>query len=172
MPRRSPRGADFTSLTAEASFSPCARVAASSPRSAASDFSRASVRAAAAGSGTGLPALDLEPGDARGEAVDRWQLSCGAAGAEAGWIAGQPSIQPTPITSAAATAPETGATIQGETGGKPAQSAGDARGPSGDGSGCRLGRRFRAIASAALFVSLDTSVASRSMVGGARFGRP
>ena len=42
-------------------------------------------------------------------------LSCGAGGG-AGWIAGQPSIQPTPITSAAATAPETGATIQGETG--------------------------------------------------------
>jgi hypothetical protein len=42
-------------------------------------------------------------------------LSCGAGGA-AGCIAGQPSIQPTPITSAAATAPETGATIQGDTG--------------------------------------------------------
>ena len=68
----SPRGADFTSLTAAASFSPCARAAASSPRSAATDFSSASVRAAAAGSGTAARLADLwlEAGDTRGETVD------------------------------------------------------------------------------------------------------
>ena len=58
------RGADFTSLIAEASFSDCARWAASSLRSAASDFSSASARAAAAGSGAaaaGLPTLDSTP---------------------------------------------------------------------------------------------------------------
>ncbi len=115
----SPRGADFTSLTADASFSPCARVAASSARNAATVFSRASVRAAAAGSGTGLPTFGSSPAT-RAVRSSMAALSCGAGGAEAGWIAGQPSIQPTPITSAAATAPETGATIQGETGREPA----------------------------------------------------
>ncbi len=37
-------------------------------------------------------------------------------GAEAGCTAGQPSIQPTPITNAAAAAPDTGAMTQGEIG--------------------------------------------------------
>src|SRR5207245_7700755 len=111
----SPRGADFTSLMADASLSPCARVAASSARNVATVFSRVSVRVAAAGSGTGLPTFGSSPAT-RAVSASMAVLSCGAGGAEAGWIAGQPSIEPTPITSAAATAPETGATIQGETG--------------------------------------------------------
>ncbi len=131
----SPRGADFTSLMADASFSPCARVAASSARNAATVFSRASVRAAAAGSGTGLPTFGSSPAT-RAVRPSMAALSCGAGGAEAGWIAGQPSIQPTPITSAAATAPETGATIQGETG----RDGGSATGELLDGSFGDLGR--------------------------------
>ena len=111
----------------------------------------------------GLAGFGLQAGDARGEIVDRAALSCGAGGA-AGWIAGQPSIQPTPITSAAATAPETGATIQGETGAGAGRRVRRRR--------WRLGRGFGvAAASLACAVSLVTSVASRSMVGGARLGR-
>src|SRR5215207_6798380 len=99
-------------------------------------------------------------------------------------MAGQPSIEPTPITSAAATAPETGAMIQGETGRDGGASTGDTDGASGQGScGCSCGGSGEgsdgvsddasaALDSAGLLVSLDTSVASRSMVGGSRFGRP
>ena len=59
--RRQSRGADFASLTAQASFSACAR-AASSLRSAATDFSSASMpRAPMAGSAAGLLALASTP---------------------------------------------------------------------------------------------------------------
>jgi hypothetical protein len=101
-------------------------------------------------------------------------VSCGADGADAGWIGGQPSIQPTPITSAAATAPETGATIQGETGGEAGGETASAGGSSTDDTGVASGAGAGSGpdgASAELFVSPDTTVASRSMVGPARFGR-
>src|ERR1700738_3975949 len=74
-------------------------------------------------------------------------------GAAAG--AGHPSIQATQITSEAATAPETAAMTQGEIA---AEGASEMR------SGCASASAFR--------VSPDTSVASRSMVGGARLARP
>src|SRR6202790_4263350 len=74
-------------------------------------------------------------------------------GASAG--AGHPSIQATQITSEAATAPETGAITQGEIA---AEGSWELR------SGCASASTFR--------VSPETSVASRSMVGGARLARP
>ena len=106
-------------------------------------------------------------------------VSCGADGADAGWIGGQPSIQPTPITSAAATAPETGATIQGETGGEEGGETDSAGGSSTDDTGVASGAGAASgsdgasaeLFSAELLVSPDTTVASRSMVGPARFGR-
>ena len=52
---------DFTSLTAEASFSLCARVAASSPRSAATRFFQRSIRAARRDRARRLPAFDSRP---------------------------------------------------------------------------------------------------------------
>lgn len=105
-------------------------------------------------------------------------VSCGADGPDAGWIGGQPSIQPTPITNAAATAPEIGATIQGETGldaggvtdgetvSAGCSSADDTGGVSDAGAASASDD-----ASAELFASSETTVASRSMVGAARFGR-
>ena len=96
-------------------------------------------------------------------------------------MAGQPSIQPTPITSAAATAPETGATIQGETGAGAGTGCG--AGSAAVQSRCRLPRlqtrglgvRLRAPqyppSLSPFAVSLVTSVASRSIVGGSRLGR-
>ena len=77
------RGADFTSLIAEASFSDCARWLASSPRSVASDFSSASVRAAAAGSGAGtadLPVADSTLATRAARSSSAAELTCGAAG--------------------------------------------------------------------------------------------
>src|SRR5439155_17189354 len=152
-------------LVADASFSPCARVAASSARSAATVFSRVSVRVAAAGSGTGLPTFGSSPAT-RAVSASMAVLSCGAGGAEAGWIAGQPSIEPTPITSAAATAPETGATIQGETGrdGGSATAGFSTEGSSTEGSSTlatsgAASATGSGAASAEPFVSLDTSVA-------------
>ena len=70
--------------------------------------------------------------------------------------------------------------IQGETGRDGGASTGDTDGASAE---ARVAARVKArlgasddasagLASAALLVSLDTSVASRSMVGGSRFGRP
>jgi hypothetical protein len=90
------------------------------------------------------------------------ELGWGESGA-AGCTAGHPSIQPTPITNAAATAPETGAMIQGEIGRGAGVEAGGGAGASGGGSG--------GTSPAAGCVSLETWLASRSMVGGARLGR-
>ena len=98
---------------------------------------------------------------ARGMGRRRFLSGAGALTA-AGWIAGQPSIQPMPITSAAATAPESGATIQGDTGADGTES-GVAEGASAVASD--------GAASLAGAVSLVTSVALRSMVGGSRLGR-
>ena len=162
-----PPGAALTSLTIAASFSDCARAAATSPPSAASDFSSASMRAADAGSGAAvaaLPALDSTPAmralisSMTAELI--W-LAAGVAG-----IAGHPSIQPTPITSEAATAPETIATTQAE--------IGAAAGSRDEGSWDEdpwetcSGR----VSSPAFRGSLDTSDASRSIVGGGRLARP
>src|SRR5271154_4554795 len=114
-------------------------------------------------------------------------LICGALGA--GGTAGQPSIQPTAITSVAATAPEVGAITQGEieegetegeTEGEIA-AAGAAAGSPDDAladellsgelwSGELCGACSGAAPPAAFLVSL-TSLASRSMVGGARLTR-
>src|SRR3954447_14469821 len=77
------------------------------------------MRAADAGSTTGttgLLVLASRPATRAVRSSIAAALSCGAGATAAGGIAGQPSIQPTPITSAAATAPEIGATIHGETG--------------------------------------------------------
>jgi hypothetical protein len=60
--------------------------------------------------------------------------------------------------------------IQGETGLDGGASTGDTDGASGVGSGDGSGDASDDV-SAELFVSLDTSVASSSMVGGSRFGR-
>jgi hypothetical protein len=110
-------------------------------------------------------------------------FTCGAA--DGGWTAGQPSIQPTPITSAAATAPEKGAITQGEIAGDipdvpdgalavAAGSAGCSDAAcSGAGSACGLLSPGSVTASvASTFGAVVTSVASRSMVGGARLVRP
>src|SRR3954463_10208122 len=90
-------------------------------------------------------------------------------------MAGQPSIQPTPITSAAATAPEMGATIQGETRADAATGcgAGSATGASAAASDAAASGAAASGAAASLgfAVSLVTSVALRSIVGGSRLGR-
>src|SRR5258706_6606854 len=156
-------GADLTSFTAAASFSDCARTAASSPRNAAWDFSSASMRAAAPASGAagGLLVFDSTLAIRATRSSMTAALTWGAVGVAG--TAGHPRIQPTPITSAAATAPETGAITHGEIG---AEGSREMR--SGSGSDCGSGRA----SAPALRVSLEISDASRSMVGGARLARP
>src|SRR5215470_12356208 len=111
------RGADLTSFNALPSLSDCERRPAISLRNAPTDFSSASTRAAVAGSAaeavgllTLASTLATRPLNASTIAV----VTSGAAGGAC--TAGQPSIQPTAITSAAATAPDSGAITQGETG--------------------------------------------------------
>ena len=153
------RGADLRSLTAAASFSDCARRPAISPRNAATDFSSASTRAAAAGSGAGdgLSVLDSMPARRAARSSMAAALAAGCAGAAGGIsTSGHPDSHTAPITSAAAPAPETAAMT---------------------GGGDRSAEADATIASALrprryLGASPDTSVASRSMVGGARLARP
>jgi hypothetical protein len=78
----------------------------------------------------------------------------------AGKTAGHPSIQPTQITSEAATAPDMAAMTQGEIAGAGSRDVGSGCVP----SGCTSSPAFR--------VSPDTSDGSRSMVGGVRLARP
>ena len=98
----------------------------------------------------------------------RQRSTCGAAGGAC--TGGQPSIQPTAITSAAATAPENGAISQGEIGRRRRRLDGllarlRLRGAASRVGGfrLRLGRGG---------VSPDTLVASRSIVGGSRLALP
>src|SRR5467141_1532366 len=176
-----PPGVALTSLTMAASFSDCARAVATSPRSEASDFSSASMRAADAGSGAAvaaLPALDSTPAMRALRSSMTVELIWPAAGVAG--IAGHPRIQPTPITSEAATAPETIATTQAEIGaaaGSGDEGCGDEgswdedpwdRGSSDGGWEICSG----GVSSPAFRGSLDTSDASRSIVGGGRLARP
>src|SRR6185369_10422017 len=108
-------GADFASFRALAVLSDCARRLAMSLRRLPADFSSASIRATMAGSAAGLPALASTAATRPFKASTVALVTCGAAGGAC--TAGQPSIQPTPITTAAATAPESGAMTQGEIGG-------------------------------------------------------
>ena len=152
------RGAAFTSLTAAANFSDCARSVASSLRSEESDFSSASIRLAAAGSGTAagaLLALDSTLATRAARSSMAAVLTGGGIGV-AGTTAGQPRTQATAITSEAATAPETAAMTQDEI--AAAVGSWDLR--SGSASAPTCG------------VSAETSVASSSMVGGGRLARP
>src|SRR5665213_2978856 len=65
-----------------------------------------------AGSAVGLASLASTPETRAVSASTLAAVTCGVA---ADCTGGQPSIQPIPITSAAATAPESGAITQGET---------------------------------------------------------
>ena len=152
-------GADFISSTSAASFSDCARAAASSVRREADDFSSVSIRAAAVVSGTGAGAggggaLVLDSTLAI-RAARPSIAAVSASGAGSGEAAFHPRNQATPSTAAAVPAPATAAVMIGNI-------------PDGDrcwgvGSGSAPAAAFR--------TSPDTSVASRSMVGPARFGR-
>src|SRR3984893_9915302 len=173
------RGADLTSLTAAASFSDCPRRPVSSPRNDASDFSTAS-RRAAAGSGegaAGLLVLVSRPAIRAARSSTAAALTWSGAGVAGS--AGQPSIQPTPITSEAATAPESTAITQGETGADGRSETGAGGACPGTDSGPAPDPDPGPVPEAdpggspppALRVSPDTSEASSSMVGGARLGR-
>src|SRR3984885_14461449 len=156
------RGADFISLTSAASFSDCARAAASSVRSEAEDVSSDWRRAAAAVSGTGAGAggggaLVLDSTLAiRAARPSIAAVSAGGAGS--GEPAFHPRNQATPSTAPAGPAPANDAAITGN--------IADAAGRSAAGSGLGSGS-----APAAFLVSPETSVASRSIVGPARLGR-
>ncbi len=171
------RGADFTSLTPAASFSDCARNPERSPRNEATDFSSASTRLAMAGSGAGAAGLLILASMPATRAARSSITAALNGGAEdvAGKTAGHPKSQPTQITNAAATAPDTGAMTQGEIAAAGSSETGSSEmglwedgswedGSSETGSGGASSAAFR--------VSLDTSDASRSMVGGGRLARP
>src|SRR5262249_23467264 len=150
----SPRGCDLTSLTAEASLSACVRTPASSLRNAATDFSIPSIRDAAAGSATGAAGLLVFDSRPAMRAVRSAMAAALRRGAGAGaCTAGQPSIQPTPITSAAATAPEIGAIAQGDTG---LGFGSDGPAASGAGSAAACSASLLSLASA--FGASETSV--------------
>ncbi|MGY4381208.1 hypothetical protein ACVWZ3_008847 [Bradyrhizobium sp. i1.3.6] len=102
-------------------------------RKAFADFSSASIRATVAGSAAGLPALASTAATRPLSASTVALVTCGAAGGAS--TAGQPSIQPTAITIAAATAPENGAMTQGETGADAGAEATAASACAGSGSG-------------------------------------
>ncbi|MGY4328545.1 hypothetical protein ACVWWG_002962 [Bradyrhizobium sp. LB7.2] len=194
-------GADFASFRAPAVLSDCARRLAMSLRRPVADFSSASIRASMAGSAAGLPALASTAATRPLSASTVAPVTCGAAGGAC--TAGQPSIQPTAITIAAATAPENGAIIQGEIDGDTDADATEDRSSAGSGCGSALASSNLAasdlassdLASSGLTSSdlacscaacsvaaacgwpatscgwVETSVASRSMVGGVRLAR-
>src|SRR5262249_55832085 len=124
-------GADFVSFRAFAVLSDCARRLAISPRKAAADFSSASIRAVTAGSAAGLAVLASTAATRPLNASTVVLVTCGAVGGAS--TAGQPSIQPTAMTSAAATAPEKGAMIHGEIGDEAAADATEAGSSAGSG---------------------------------------
>ena len=157
----------LASFTCETSFSDCSRSPASSTRSAPTDFSSASILAAAAGSGTkaGLLVFDSRLAIRVVRSSIAAALTAGAAGLFDGAISpGQPNSHANASTSAAAQAPETAAIAAEEVGVR--QRPWTLRLDSARASllGASLGASFGA--------SADTSVASRSMVGGARLARP
>ena len=158
------RGADFTALTSAASFSDCARAPAISARSDAIDFSSASTRAVAAGSGmveAGLADLDSISATRDVSVSIAAALAGGAAVCEA-VSPGHPTYQAAAITSAAVTAPVTAeVTI--------AEIAAEDEGEDRFGWGAALAP---ARVSSLVPFPPDTSDASRSMVGGARLARP
>ncbi len=116
-----------------------------------------------AGSGTaaaGLLILASMPATRAARSSTTAALNGGAEDV-AGNTAGHPSIQPTQITSEAATAPDMAAMTQGEIAGAGSRDVGSGCVPSG---GCTSSPAFR--------VSPDTSDGSSSMVGGVRLARP
>src|SRR6185437_15011651 len=112
------RGADFSALTPAASLSDCERTLASSSCNPAIDLPNASVRSVCAGSALGLSVFASSAATRDESWLNAAALICGGA-----CTTGHPSIQPTPITSAAAAAPENGAITQGEMRGEPAAPA-------------------------------------------------
>jgi len=172
-----PPGVALTSSTIAASFSDCARAVATSPRSEASDFSSASIRAADAGSAAAvaaLLALDSAPAMRALRSSMTAALIWPAAGSAG--IAGHPRIQPTPITSEAATAPETAATTQTEIAAA-GRSCDEGCEDEGSRAECSCDEGFSetcsgCVSSPAFRNSLDTCDASRSIVGGGRLARP
>src|SRR5204862_6331505 len=104
--------AGLASFSCGTSFSDCSRTPASSARSAPTDFSRASILAAAAGSGAeaGLLVLDSRLAIRVVKSSMAAVLTAGAARLLDGAISpGQPNIHAKPSTNAAAPAPDTAA---------------------------------------------------------------